>query len=185
MTPGVKSFRKQGSQPSGWLSSVISTWEMEDFRVRLCLQSRDREGMEKGEKEEEEGEEKEEKKRESQGPKGSFTESVGLLVGAAWQSGNELLLQDRGMCMGFKSAAIFSFALYGQGRNEGYSRGRAPRGSSPGAFPTPSPSHARAEELNLPSKQGWEERAAGWRWEWQGLQRRCWATCFRIVSFNL
>lgn len=34
----------------------------------------------------------------------------------------------------------------------------APGGSSPGAFPAPIPSHARAKELNLPSKQGWEER---------------------------
>lgn len=59
MAPGVKSFRKQGSQPSGWLSSAISTWEAEDFKVRLCLQSRDRGGMEKGEKGEEEEEEEE------------------------------------------------------------------------------------------------------------------------------
>lgn len=50
----------------------------------------------------------------------------------------------------------------------------APGGSGPGAFPAPILSQARAEELNLPSNQDWEEKAAGWRWEWQDLQRTFW-----------
>ena len=52
--------------------------------------------------------------------------SVGLWVGTAWQPRRTWLHKGSavGLLWGFKSAAIFSVAVCGQGRNEGYRQGR-------------------------------------------------------------
>lgn len=49
---------------------------------------------------------------------------MSVLVGTASHATGTLLFQGWGVCVCFKSAAVFSFAIYGQGRNEGYRRGR-------------------------------------------------------------
>lgn len=117
---------------------------------------------------------------------------MSVLVGTASHATGTLLFQGWGVYVCFKSAAVFSFAIYGQGRNEGYRRGRGAKQLTTG-FGRPELLHQphlplpmrELESLSSDQRESLEDREGSARWEWQGFEEDAKSSHLRTISVKI